>query len=61
LAKAESIGSCHLWRVPLTGTNKVRIRVTKSPVCPAMSDFGLFLEPAFAPWVPPLGGAARRL
>lgn len=59
LAKAESVGSCHLWRVPETRTNKVRIRVTKSPACPALSDFGLFLEPAFAPWVPPLGGAPK--
>ena len=59
LAKAESVGSCHLWRVAETRTNKVRIRVTKSPVSPALSDFGLFLEPAFAPWVPPLGGATK--
>jgi len=54
LAKAESIGSCHLWRVPTTRTNKVRVRVTKSPVCPALSDFGLYLEPAFPAWVPPV-------
>jgi alpha-L-fucosidase len=57
LAKAESIGSCHLWRVPQTTTDKVRIRVTKSPVCPALSDFGLYLEPEFAAWVPPVGGS----
>lgn len=56
LAKAESIGSCHLWRVPKTTTSKVRIRVTKSPVCPALSDFGLYLEPEFGLWVPPIGG-----
>jgi alpha-L-fucosidase len=56
LAKTESVGSCHLWRVPQTTTDKVRIRVTKSPVCPALSDFGLFLEPEFATWVPPIGG-----
>ena len=54
LAKAESIGSCHLWRIPRTTTNKVRIRVTKSPVCPALSDFGLYLEPDFGPWEPPV-------
>jgi alpha-L-fucosidase len=47
IAGAESIGSCHLWRVPKTTTGKIRIRVTKSPVCPALSDFGLFLEPGF--------------
>ena len=56
LAKAESIGSCHLWRVPKTTTAKVRIRVTKSEVAPALSDFGLFLEPEFAAWIPPIGG-----
>ncbi len=59
LAKAESIGSCHLWRVPLTTTDRVRIRVTESPVCPALSDFGLFLEPEFATWVPPIGGDTK--
>ena len=56
LAKAESIGSCHLWRLPETRSNKVRVRVTKSPVCPALSDFGLYLEPAFPAWQPPVGG-----
>ena len=54
LAKAESIGSCHLWRVPETRSGKVRVRVTKSPVCPALSDFGLYLEPAFPAWQPPV-------
>ena len=56
LAKAESIGSCHLWRLPRTQTNQVRVRVTKSPVCPALADFGLYLEPEFPAWLPPLGG-----
>lgn len=56
LAKAESIGSCRLWRVPATKTDKVRIRVTKSPVAPALSDFGLYLEPEFDTWIPPIGG-----
>ncbi|MCU0781936.1 MAG: alpha-L-fucosidase [Akkermansiaceae bacterium] len=56
LAKAEAIGQSRLWRVPATTTNKVRVRVTKSPVCPALSDFGLFLEPEFPVWVPPVGG-----
>lgn len=59
LAKAESIGSCRLWRVPMTTASQVRIRVTKSPVCPALSDFGLFLEPELANWVPPVGGDPR--
>jgi alpha-L-fucosidase len=56
LAKAESVGSCHLWRIPSVVTNRVRIRVTRSPVCPALSDFGLFLEPEFPVWVQPIGG-----
>ena len=55
IAKTESVGACHLWRVPKTTTTKVRLRVTKSPVCPALSDFGLYLEPDFQPWIPPAG------
>jgi alpha-L-fucosidase len=55
LAKAESIGACHLWRVPTTTTSKVRIRVTQSPVCPALSDFGLYNEPEFDAWIEPIG------
>lgn len=56
LAKADAIGACRLWRVPKTTSGKVRIRVTKSPVCPALSDFGLYLEPEFDPWIQPIGG-----
>ncbi|MFO1524270.1 MAG: discoidin domain-containing protein, partial [Kiritimatiellia bacterium] len=55
LAAGRSIGACRLWRTPKTTTTKVRLRVTESPVCPALSDFGLFLEPAFGPWLPPVG------
>jgi alpha-L-fucosidase len=47
VAKAESIGICRLWRVPKTTTDRVRIRVTSSPVCPALANFGLFEEPDF--------------
>jgi alpha-L-fucosidase len=56
LAKAETVGSCRLWRVPKTTASKVRIRVTKGDVCPALSDFGLFLEPEFELWISPIGG-----
>ena len=56
IATAGSIGSCRLWRVPNITTGKVRIRITKSPVCPALSDFGLFQEPGFETWIPPVGG-----
>jgi alpha-L-fucosidase len=56
IATAGSIGANRLWRVSKTTTAKARIRVTKSPVCPALSDFGLFLEPEFEPWIVPIGG-----
>jgi alpha-L-fucosidase len=59
LAKAEAIGTCRLWRVPATTTGKLRIRATKSPVCPALSDFGLLLEPDLPAWVPPVGEAPK--
>lgn len=49
LARAESIGACRLWRVPETTASRLRLRVVKSPVAPALSDFGLYREPAFAP------------
>ncbi len=55
ITKAQSIGSCRLWRVPQTTTAKVRLRVTAAAACPALSDFGLFLEPTFGPWIPPVG------
>jgi len=45
VAKAQSIGADRLWRIPETKTDKVRIRVTRAAACPALSDFGLFLEP----------------
>ena len=45
-AQATSLGSCRLIRTPepIT-TTKLRLRITKSPVCPALSDFGLYKEP----------------
>jgi alpha-L-fucosidase len=47
LATATSIGANRLIRLPQNVTaSKVRLRVTKSPVCIALSDFGLFKEPA---------------
>ncbi|MDR2980813.1 MAG: alpha-L-fucosidase [Puniceicoccales bacterium] len=56
IAKAEAIGPNRLWRVNKVTTDKVRVRVTKSPVAPALSDFGLYLEPELQPWFPPVGG-----
>lgn len=45
-AQATSIGSCRLIRTPepIT-TTKARLRITKSTVYPALSDFGLYKEP----------------
>ena len=46
LAAATSIGNCRLIRLDDYATaGKLRLRVTESPVCPALSDFGLFAEP----------------
>ena len=46
IAKATSIGSNRLIRLPYKiTTNKVRLRITGSPVCIALSDFGLYKEP----------------
>jgi alpha-L-fucosidase len=43
-AKGTSIGSCRLIRSrPLT-TNKIRLRITKSAACPALSEFNVFAE-----------------
>lgn len=47
IARAQSVGANRLWRIPKTTAGKVRLRVTQSPVAPALSDFGLFLEPEF--------------
>ena len=43
--KGTSIGSCRILRsdAPVTAT-RVRLRVTKAPVCPALSEIGLYLE-----------------
>ena len=43
---ATSIGNCRLIRGARTTTTRVRLRVTQAPVCPAISDVGLFAEPA---------------
>ena len=45
-ATGTSIGACRLIRLNVrVTTRKVRLRITKCPVCPALSDFGLFAEP----------------
>lgn len=46
IASVPSIGANRLIRLPNNiTTDKVRLRITASPVCVALSDFGLFKEP----------------
>jgi alpha-L-fucosidase len=45
-AAGTSIGACRLIHLPdYVTTDRVRLRITQSPVCIALSDFGLFAEP----------------
>lgn len=47
IASATSIGANRLIRLPQNvKAKKVRLRITESPVCIALSDFGLYNEPA---------------
>ncbi len=43
-ATGTSIGNCRLVRSAPVTTTKVRLRITKSPVCPALAELGLFAE-----------------
>ncbi|MGC9943906.1 MAG: alpha-L-fucosidase [Verrucomicrobiota bacterium] len=44
-ASGTSIGNCRLVRSQNIATDKVRLRITKSPVCPAISEVALFESP----------------
>jgi alpha-L-fucosidase len=44
-ASGTSIGNCRLLRRQSATTSKVRLRITHAPVCPAISEFAIFLEP----------------
>ena len=44
-ARGTSIGNCRLVRVPPVTGSKLRLRITQAPVCPAISEVALFLEP----------------
>ena len=44
-AKGSSIGHKRLVRGGYITTDKVRLRITKAPVCPALAEVGLFAEP----------------
>jgi len=46
LAQATSVGNCRLIRTQPVTTKQVRLRVTQAPVCPAVSEVGVFAEPA---------------
>jgi len=42
--KGTSIGNCRLVRGSAVTTDKVRLRIVKAPVCPAIAEIGLFAE-----------------
>lgn len=44
-ARATSIGHRRLLRTEPITTDKVRLRITQAPVCPALSEFALYAEP----------------
>jgi len=44
-ASATSIGNCRLLRTGPVTTSKVRLRITQAPVCAAVAELALFLEP----------------
>jgi len=44
-SKGSAIGACRLVRSKPHTTTQVRLRITKAAACPALSEFGLFLEP----------------
>jgi alpha-L-fucosidase len=44
-AQGTSIGNRRLLRGTSVTTDKVRLHVTKAPVCPALSELGLYAEP----------------
>jgi alpha-L-fucosidase len=45
-AHGTSIGNRRLVRGKPVTTTKVRLRITQAPVCPAITEFALFAEPA---------------
>jgi alpha-L-fucosidase len=47
-AAGKAIGSRRLWRGGDVTTDKVRLRIVKAPVCPAITEFALYCEPAEA-------------
>jgi alpha-L-fucosidase len=52
-ASGTAIGNRRLWRGEDVTTTRVRLRVTKAPVCPAIAEVSLHLEPPAARPLPP--------
>jgi alpha-L-fucosidase len=44
-ARGTSIGNRRLIRGKTITTEKVRLRITRAPACPAIAEVGLFAEP----------------
>ena len=49
IAEGTTVGYKRICRTETVATDKVRIRVLDSRVCPTISGFGLYLQPAWAP------------
>jgi len=45
-ASGQAIGARRLWRGGFVTTDRLRLRITDAPVCPAISEVGVFAEPA---------------
>jgi alpha-L-fucosidase len=45
IAKGTSIGNRRLLRGKYITCDKIRLRITQAPVCPALAELGLFAEP----------------
>lgn len=45
IGRGCGIGARRLWRGPATVTDKIRFRVINASACPAITEFGVFLEP----------------
>jgi alpha-L-fucosidase len=48
-ASATSIGNRRLLRGDYVTTDRVRLRITQAPVCPALTEVGFFAEPVSRP------------
>ncbi|MDC0325406.1 alpha-L-fucosidase [bacterium] len=44
-ATGEGIGNRRLWRGKTQSTFKLRLRIVEAPVCPALSEFGVYAAP----------------